>query len=235
MRSGRLAVLEVNWEEQILKEEISLSVRPFLDGLEGAMTEDFLEGEFNSGEDFLEAISEFKASRARYLYVGSHGLKKQIIAPDHGINSQTIINQCRGSKDKGYFFSACDFVNPKTAREFLVKTKAVFIAGYSKSVPWLESILVDLFFLSYMLQGRVKRQLLAKRGGRGKRTSLSEKGDAFAYETSEKPMKVAQWVYEDLPLAVALGFDVYTLQRSQGKMPRLMSASRAWHRRKKVA
>jgi hypothetical protein len=172
--------------------------------------------------------------QARYLYVGSHGLKKQIIAPDHGINSQTIINQCKGSKGKGYFFSACDFVNPKTARDFLVKTKAIFIAGYSKNVPWLESILVDLFFLSYLLQGRVKRQLIPKGGSGTKRTSLTEGGDSFVYQASENPMKVAQWVYEDLPLAALLGFDAYSLQRSQGKMPRLISASRARLRRQKA-
>ena len=46
MKHGKLAVLEGNWDANILKQEISRSVQPFLDGLEGELGVDFLEGEF---------------------------------------------------------------------------------------------------------------------------------------------------------------------------------------------
>jgi len=237
MRAGELAVLEVNWEERVLKREISLSVHPFLHGLEGALDEDFPEGVFNSKEDLLEGLGEFKKSRAKYLYVGAHGLRKQIFTPDHGIYSQTIIDACKGagSRGKGYFFSACDFVNRKTALEFLTATKAEFIAGYSGSIPWLDSMLVDLFFLTYLLQGRVKREVMPGQRGKAKGVSLREDKSGFIYEMSANPLKVARWVYEDVPLALSLGFDVFTLSRPQGRPPRLVGASAGWRSRRHAA
>lgn len=236
MRNGELAVLEVNWEERVLRREISLSVRPFLHGLEGVLDEDFPEGVFNSKEDLLDGLYEFKKSRAKYLYVGAHGLRKQLFSPDHSIYSQTIIDACKGigSRGKGYIFSACDFVNRKTALEFLSVTGAAFIAGYSGSVPWLDSMLVDLFFISYLLQGRVKRQVMSSQRRAVKGVSLREDRGGFVYEMSANPLKVARWVYEDVPLALSLKFDAFTVSRSQGRPPRLVSASAGWRPRRQL-
>jgi hypothetical protein len=227
MRQARLAVLEVNWEEQILRREIARSVRPFFHGLEGELDVDFPEGEFNSKDDLVTGLQEFRRSRAKYLFVGSHGVRKMLFDTSHGITASTIIGACKNSRGKGFFFSACDFGNRNTAREFLVETKADFLAGYSRSVPWLESMLVDLFFLTYLLQGRVKR----RRGAQGDVPSLVEDGSGFISEKSENPLKVARWVYEDVPLALPLGFDVYALKGGQGKKPRLICASKIWKAR----
>lgn len=229
MPRARLAVLEVNWEEKILKKDISRSVRPFLQGLEGELDVDFPEGEFNSRDDLVTALQEFRKSRARYLFVGSHGVRKMLFDTNHGITAATIISACRNSKGRGYFFSACDFGNHGTAREFLMKTRADFLAGYSKSVPWIESMLVDLFFLTYLLMGRVKRRKV----GRSSSPCLLEDKDDFIPEKSEDPLKLARWVYEDVPLAYLIGFDVYMLRTGQGKKPRLIAASDTWRSKTK--
>jgi hypothetical protein len=224
MESGKLAVLEVNWEEQILKKELSRSVRPFLNGLEGELGVDFLEGEFNTRDDLVMGLREFKKSKAKLLYVGAHGVRKMLFDTSHGVNAATIIGACRNSKGKGYFFSACDFGNRNTAREFLSQTKADFVVGYSGPVPWLESSLVDLFFLSYFLQGRVKRRKGPKEG----KVTLLETRYDFLAQGSRDPIKLAHWVYEDVPLALVLGFDVYILETGQGKKAKVVCASDTW-------
>lgn len=114
------------------------------------------------------------------------------------------------------------------------KTKAEFIAGYSRAVPWLESTLVDVVFLSYFLQGRIKRQTTSRRGAGLKGVSFREDRTGFIYEMSENPLKVARWVYEDVPLTLPLGFDVYVLHRFQGRSPRLISASAGRHPHRQV-
>ncbi len=87
MKHGRLAVLEVNWEKEMLQPELSSPFRSFLGGLEAVLDEDFPEGTFNTGEDFRKALREFGRSSTKYLYVCAHGCKKQIIADNRGVNS----------------------------------------------------------------------------------------------------------------------------------------------------
>jgi hypothetical protein len=224
---SKLMILEVNWEGnegKVMKEEFSWSVRPFLNGLEGLLGADFPEGEFHSGDDLLAALRQFRKSDTPYLYVAAHGLRKQIVAPDRGVYSSTIIRACKGSKGKGYVFSACDFVNPKTATEFLKETKADFVAGYSGAAPMHETVFVELLFLLYLLYGRLRR----KREPETDRRSLVPIGDGFRIQNSKSAITVGHWVYEDLHLAALFGFEVYSLKVSQGKKPQLVSASRTW-------
>jgi len=205
-------VLESPWEQDVRS---ALSVGPFLAGLKEALRVDVVSQRFNGKEDLVFYLREFsrRSSEFSHCYIACHGTPGRLEPLlDPKINIGTIADACRGSRSRGFIMGACSFGNHRTATRFLTRTGASFVAGYAADVPWMESMLVDLTFLTYLLGGRCRR-----RKGADSKPFVVDRHGNYREERTGNPLTVAGWVYEDLPLARKLGFVVH--RRRPGKGP----------------
>jgi hypothetical protein len=206
-----LVVLESPWENSL---DSPLSVGPFLIGLRNALHIKVATQQFNGAHDLRFFLREFsrRSSSFSHCYIACHGTRGRLQPLLADVNSTTIAHASRGSRGRGFIIGACAFGNTRTARNFLRQSGANFVAGYGGDVPWMESMIVDLLFLSYLFAGRCRASL------NGKREQLLIRGDGdFALMRSQNPLKVARWVYEDLPLARKLGFVVHRRRPGMGR------------------
>ena len=134
--------------------------------------------------------------------------------------------RCTPSPRTGYIFGACDFLQPDTARKFLLATGARFVAGYRKEIPWTESMLVDSLFLSYLLGGTMKWV----RTKHGERVPPLRQTENFEIMRSASPQRVAGMLYRDFPLAHDITFSCFTLDRKQGRKPALVNSFETYRR-----
>src|SRR5207248_464730 len=93
-----------------------------------------------------------------YCYIASHGTAGRLETLLENVNGATIAEACRGGRGRGFIVGACAFGNPATATTFLTRTHAAFVAGYARDVPWQESMLTDLTFLTYLIGKRCRRR-----------------------------------------------------------------------------
>ncbi|MBI2553518.1 MAG: hypothetical protein HYV92_03640 [Candidatus Rokubacteria bacterium] len=206
-----LIVLESMWNPRgrLLDEEPS--VLPYLKAIrqslawEGARV-NLVYRRFHTAYDLGLLLREVLRKRKsfRLCYIASHGQRRTLLGlGGKAIRLETLTDYCRPSPSMGFVFGACDFLTPDTALNFLKKTGAKFVAGYQKSIPWTESMLVDSLFLSYLLQ----------------------------ITHTENPQKVAAQLYRDFPLSHDITFTLFTLSRRRGRKPQLVSSFEL-HRRK---
>ncbi len=201
-----LLVLETPWDHGLRSD---LSVGPFLMGLRDALHLEVVTQRFNGKDDLVHYLGEFvREPGLSHCYIGAHGTAGRIQALLGDVNAATIGNACRGSRDKGFIISACSFGNEATARRFLQTTRAHFVAGYAHDVPWMESMLVDLMFMTYLFGGRCRRV-----NGESRSELLRDRRGDFCYSGTADPVKAARWVVEDLPLATMLRFSVHSRRK----------------------
>lgn len=186
--NGRsLLILESTWDEKghYLRPEIS--VRPFFRGITEAMDVSMVYRQFNAKEDLRMLLQDFVRNRRfGYCYIAAHGGDSKI----YGIGREeiklpTIMTACANAEGKGFMFGACRFVTPEIARRFLWETRAQFLAGYSRDVDWIQSMLVDISFFTVLFRGSGY--------------------DAF---------RAADRLYADHRLARKIGFTVYKRNRA---------------------
>ena len=207
-----LLVLESPWDREL---DSALSVGPFLSGLQEALNVDVASQRFNGKDDLVWYLKRFKErdSGFSYCYIACHGTAGRLDPLlEQKINTVTIAEACRRSRDRGFVIASCSFGNRTTATGFLERTGAAFVAGYSRDVPWMEAMFVDLMFLTYLLRGRCRRIHRDERGG-----FLADRRGDFKVAQTGDPLKVARWVYEDLPLSRRLGFAVHRRRRIHGR------------------
>ena len=197
-----LIVLESMWNPRgrLLDEEPS--VLPYLKairqslGWEGARVR-LVYRRFHTAYDLGLLLREVLRKRKtfRVCYIASHGERRKLLGlGGKAIRLETLTDYCRPSPSMGFVFGACDFLTPDTALNFLKNTEAKFVAGYQKSIPWTESMLVDSLFLSYLLGGTMK-WVRTKHGER-----------------------------RDFSLAHDITFTLFTLKRRRGRKPELVSS-----------
>src|SRR5215813_14116444 len=217
-----LVVLESAWNKEggLLDEEPS--VLPYLKALQQSLAWDgtrvnLVYGRFHDGHDLGLLLDEARRRRAFQLcYIASHGEPKKLVGfGGKVIELDQVIERCRTTPRMGYLFSACDFVSPDTAEQFLRATGARFVAGYQKAIPWTESMLIDCLFLSYLLGGTMKWV----RTKHGERIPPLRDLEDFEITRSENPQKVAGQLYRDFPLAHDITFSCFTLERRRGRKP----------------
>jgi hypothetical protein len=222
-----LAVLESMWNRKgdLLEEEPS--VLPYLKAVRQSLTWEGIRvhlvyRRFYSNYDLGLILSEVrKGGTFQLCYIASHGKRRKLVGlGDKVISLQSLVAHCRPSPRLGYIFGACDFVTPDTARRFLVATGARFVAGYQKSIPWTESMLVDCLFLSYLLGGSMKWV----RTKQGERIPPLRAREDFEVTQSDNPQKVAGRLYRDFPLAHDITFSCFNLDRARGREPRLVNS-----------
>ncbi len=214
-----LFVLETPWADDL---DSGQSVGPFLIGLKEALGVRVTSQRFNGRADLAYYLRKFAKMNSGYshCYIASHGTRGRLQALLQDVNAATIGDACQGSRGRGFVIGACAFGNAKTATDFLRRTGASFVAGYERDVPWMESMLVDLAFLTYLLGGRCRR----KRETNGTETLVVDHAsDTFCVSRSNDPLKVAAWIYKDLPLARTLGFVVHRRSSRRGPWSLLSS------------
>ncbi|MBI4591628.1 MAG: hypothetical protein HY725_22610 [Candidatus Rokubacteria bacterium] len=223
-----LIVLESMWNPRgrLLDEEPS--VLPYLKAIrqslawEGARVH-LVYRRFYTAYDLGLLVREVLRKRKsfRYCYIASHGQRRKLVGfGERAIRLQKLVDYCRPSQGMGYLFGACDFLTPDTARDFLKKTGARFVAGYQKGIPWTESMLVDCLFLSYMLGGTMKWV----RTKHGERVPPLKARNNFEITHTENPQKVVGQLYRDFPLSHDITFSLFTLNRQRGQKPELLNS-----------
>lgn len=230
-----LIVLESMWNPRgrLLNEEPS--VLPYLKAIrqslawEGARIH-LVYRRFHTAYDLGLLLREVLRKRKsfRYCYIASHGQRRKLQGlGDQTIRLETLTEYCRPSQSIGYVFGACDFLTPDTALNFLTKTGARFVAGYQKSIPWTESMLVDCLFLSYMLGGTMKWV----RTKHGERVPPLKNANNFQITHTDNPQKTVGQLYRDFPLAHDITFSLFTLSRRRGRKPQLVNSFELYARR----
>ena len=204
-----LLVLETPWDEDL---KSPLSVGPFLQGLGASLGFTVICQRFNGKRDLVHYLEEFGRSGLLYCYIASHGTAGRLETLLENVNGNTIASACGHGRGRGFIIGACSFGNRKTATAFLSATRAAFVAGYSRDVPWGESMLTDLTFLTYVIGKRCHRRM-----ENGRVELVTTTGGEFKLQGSQDPMKVARWVYEDFPLSRALGVAVHRRVKRAGQ------------------
>ena len=231
---AQLVTLESMWNRKgkLLQEEPS--VLPYLKAIRQSLAWEGIRinlvyRRFYTHYDLEMLLQEARRHRSQQVcYISSHGQRRQLTGlGDKVIRLDSLIEYCTPSPRTGYIFGACDFLQPDTARKFLLATRARFVAGYQKEIPWTESMLVDSLFLSYLLGGTMKWV----RTKHGERVPPLRQTENFEIMRSANPQRVAGLLYRDFPLAHDITFSCFTLDRMQGRKPALINSFETFRRR----
>jgi len=222
-----VVVLESMWNRKGKLLEDEPSVLPYLKAIKQSLAWEGIRvnlvyRRFYSNYDLGLLLEEIRRSRSfRVCYIASHGQRRKLVGiGNRVIRLETLVEHCRPSRHLGFIFGACDFVTERTARDFLAKTGARFVAGYQKAIPWTESMLVDCLFLSYLLGGTMKWV----RTKHGERIPPLRQDEDFEITRSENPQKVAGQLYRDCPLAHDITFSCFTATRGRGRKPEVINS-----------
>lgn len=153
MPSG-LVVLEGRWEN---RRNISVrSVFDLLMDLEFESIHDYHFENFATGETLRSIISHVCGPYAqkRYIYIGAHGENDYIFGSVDTITRTHLNNtlrECLGGQIRGIFFGSCLFCNDNNVEFFFEENYGVpnnvrWIAGYGRSVDWIQSTALDIIF-----------------------------------------------------------------------------------------
>ena len=162
MPALRLAVIEGKWWS-----DSNTSVRGFFDLLSDILLDHphgYYYEMFTNESAFTDIIKRLGGnSGIDHIYVAAHGDETGIEGSNgEMIDISTIRNilisatRHNDSTIKGMFFGSCCFVNKSGVEELFhyQGNQLKWIAGYSESVSWLASSVLDLFFWNdYMTMG----------------------------------------------------------------------------------
>ena len=164
----RLAILKAEWTS-----EYKHSIKPFFEGLSFYMekerrTDGFHYERFVGEQSFEESLKFLiRKTDVRYLYIATHGNSQALSCPDRGSISRGRLHECledanSGTQLDGLLLGSCLIGNEKTANKLLksdvpAPQRLKWVAGYSKSADWLASTLLDVLFLSYVIEFREEK------------------------------------------------------------------------------
>ena len=171
MAVRRLAVLESEWWHTH-----SQSVRPMLDSVVQTLSDheqqnNYLYERFVGVQSFTETLTYLVRKRhVRILYIASHGSQDALSCPDKTTISTSTLADLLIEANKtttldGILFGSCLFGNHQTALKLLeasqvsAPTRVKWVAGYTKSVSWFDSTLLDSYFLYHLLTAENERSI----------------------------------------------------------------------------
>ena len=204
MSAKGILVLECPWSDRIDEPK---TVRPFIEGWAHLCEFPFSYRMYYDSATLSHWIRTFVMDdRLTVCYIAGHGKGGRLTGLLKNINLPSLANVVRnnpkgsGRPGKGILFGACDIGS--SLEDFLNQCgrSIQWVAGYNKTVPWMESTVCDLLFLDYVLNGRIRRD-----------NGLIAQGDTdkFSVQSTRSMQKIRDWVYQDMSLAQLLGFDVY--------------------------
>lgn len=149
-----LVVLEGRWQDNR-----NISVRSLFDllmDMEFGSIHEYHFEHFATGESLRAIINCFCGpnSRKRYVYIGSHGDENGFSGSVERVSRTYLNNTLRdylGGQIRGIFFGSCLFGNERNAEFFFDSDNGIpqnvrWIAGYGRSVDWIESSVLDILF-----------------------------------------------------------------------------------------
>lgn len=199
-KSLGILVLESPWSEDLSDGK---SVRPFIQGWAELRDIELSYRMYHNQPDLSLWLESFMCDPdLRVCYIAGHGQGGRLCGLTKNINLSTIAAATNkkgrvGTNNKGILLGACKV--GANLKGFLNKcgSHIIWVAGYDRPIPWMESTICDLLFLEYIMIGRSKRN---KQGA-----FLMRNGDFIPQKT--KYAKVAKnWVRRDCKLAVRCGF-----------------------------
>jgi hypothetical protein len=201
-RNADLLVLESDWGEDLADNR---STRPFLEGLASALDITIVFRSFHAARDLTHWLRQMflAQSKPRIAYISSHGDGRYLQASlaEAGIDLRRVVAAAsKGTRKhhgkRGLLLGACEIGRDLDGILSAARGRLNWVAGYEVEVPWVESTLIDLAFLLYLLSGRevmaVNGKCVLHRQPRTAKTTLSE--------------KAAAWVGQDFGVALALRF-----------------------------
>jgi hypothetical protein len=201
-KNSDLLVLESDWGEDLVD---ARSTRPFLEGLASALDITIVYRTFHTGRDLTHWLRQMFLAKGKpgIAYISSHGdgrfLRASLAAA--GIDLRRVLAAAaRGTRQhhgkRGLLLGACEVGRDLDGILAAARGRLSWVAGYQVAVPWVESTLIDLAFLAYLLSGRrvhaANGKCVLRRHLRTTKTTLSE--------------KAATWVGQDFGVAHALRF-----------------------------
>ena len=113
---------------------------------------------FTTADAFRDAmLHAFGGGRASTVYIAAHGNRHSIQGfHDQGISRAKVRNALRyvspSNVKRGIYFGSCGFATRRNAEFILGECSRVsWLAGYSSSVDWVDSSVLDLYFLRHFL------------------------------------------------------------------------------------
>ncbi len=184
-------VLEARWSEAI---EDRTSVRPFVEGLCGINEWEYFYRVFDSANDLRFWIERFgrlrRPKRQKIVYLACHGERGALKTVEEKIPLPRFLAVLAAAPQiVGVHLGCCDLeelARRKVVRRLLRPSRTAWLAAYRRSIPWLESTVLDLLFLNWLFAG-------APQDGR---------------EVRLDPLTAATRIYQGFALAREFGFHV---------------------------
>jgi hypothetical protein len=154
----------------------------------------------------------FEKGSASTIYVAAHGCDNAIFGRnDQPISRTVLLNSVKSAAARvarrGILFGACLFGRRENA-DFLMKSKRIqWVAGYEESPDWIDSTLLDVFFLQHFL---------FPHPGSGPRQTPSTAPERLAFATQRVRKEMGG-------LSAKLKFRVWARERKTGDIRDLMA------------
>ena len=133
---------------------------------------------FRNADDIAYWVSKIARNERAFLYFACHGENQNLIPADGRSSISNVqllesLGKAREGAIEFMHFSCCEMVAADSRREslerYLNASKAKWVSGYSESVDWLQSTLLDLALIAdlavpYHNDGKKKTVKLSFRG-----------------------------------------------------------------------
>jgi hypothetical protein len=163
-RLDKIMCLEGEWSADIRSEE---SVKPLLQTLQrrGEITYIYRRCGTKSEFEYYLRLKKYYRDY-RIVYLSFHGARGKLkLSPDEVITLAEIADIAHGAfKNKIVYFGSCKTLKAvdEQLKDFLKKTGAAAVAGYTKDVGWVESSAFELLFLYWAAYYKRPAYLLRK-------------------------------------------------------------------------
>jgi len=154
-----IACVESLWTRNI---EHRLSVTPILELSSRINLSKFIHLSCNTVEELAYHLNLLKKRRGYgILYLSFHGRPGMIILDGTGITMETLADfMGKGFENWIIHFGSCETmrIGEKRKIDFMKQTRALMVTGYKTDVDWINSTVMDLLLLTFLLPRRnIKR------------------------------------------------------------------------------
>ncbi len=182
----KILCLEGEWSADIRSEE---SVKPLLQTLHWRGEIKYIYRRCGTKSEFAYYLRQKKYYRdCQIVYLSFHGARGKLkISPEEVITLAEIADLAQGAfKNKLVYFGSCKTLKAvdEQLTEFLKRTGAAAVAGYTKDVGWVESSAFELLFLYWAAYYKKPAYLLRRLASRYARL---QKLMGFKYYTRRGP------------------------------------------------
>ena len=207
MPTTSLMVLESSWSDEITTPHST--VKPFFDGFGATLQRQIAYQNFHDERSLRYWLRQFFTSNIPILYIAGHG-RDGYLRPlgETKVDFGRLVPRCLPNKKvseplkpKGIMLGACSIGGTEYREDILQRTRhpLTWLATYDRTVPWIETTLFDLLFLSYLLEGRC----VQKNG-----EFLLTKTNIMRTNKAKHAEHAYDWLVKDCALAAETGFGV---------------------------